>query len=79
MSRIFVGDLHGCCELGPLEVNSYTPLVAAHWNKAISATDHCVSISATKTGSLEGGGVNECESESMFSSRGEKEKLGQSA
>lgn len=56
MSHNFVGDLHGCHELRPLEVNSYTPLVAAHWNMAISATDHCVSISATKTGRLEGGG-----------------------
>lgn len=56
MSHYFVGDLHGCHELGPLEFSSYTPLVAAHWNMAISATDHCVSISATKTGRLEGGG-----------------------
>ncbi|GAA6103196.1 uncharacterized [Tachysurus ichikawai] len=70
MSHFFVGDLHGCYELRPLEVNSYMPLVAAHWNMAISAMDHCVSISATKADRLDGGGVNECETESVFSSRG---------
>lgn len=75
MSHFFVGDLHGCYELRPLEVNSYMPLVAAHWNMAISAMDHCVSISATKADRLDGGGVNECETESVFSSRGEKKGL----
>lgn len=57
MSRIFVGDLHSCHKLRLLEVNSYTSLAAARWNRAISAMDHCASISATKTGRLEGGGV----------------------
>lgn len=72
-----MGDPHGCYKRGPLEVNSYTPLVAARWNIAISATDHCAPISATKTGGLEEGGENEFESECVFFSRGEKERVGQ--